>query len=113
MNHIILYDHEFQLVICTVCKMRLPNGRVLRHVSEEHKETWKARREELKTFVGGLFLFSPAELETPTEKHERVEGIEVKDGWICGWRGCTVSGMHKKWVQEHSRKQHGIDAVGG
>jgi hypothetical protein len=89
------------------CESGLPSTRVLRHISEDHKETWRAHRKEFKKYVDGLTLVSPRELRLPTGVCEVVEGIAVKDGWICGWQGCTVAGASRDWVVKHCVKAHG------
>jgi hypothetical protein len=80
-------------------------------MSEEHKETWRAYRKELKTYVDSLTLIPPNELELPRGVSEAIEGIAVKDGWICGWQGCTVAGVSRDWVVKHCVKAHGKEAA--
>jgi hypothetical protein len=80
-------------------------------MAEEHKESWKTNRTDLQEYVRGLCLLLPGELQHPTEVCEKVEGISVKDGWICGWHGCLVAGANRDWVVKHCRKTHGKEAV--
>jgi hypothetical protein len=112
MEQYIRYDMEYQLAICVACKSGLPSGNVLRHMSEEHKETWKVHRVELKEYIARLRLLPPNRLERPTNICEAVEGIAVKDGWICGWQGCTVAGVSRDWIVKHCQKDHGKEAAG-
>src|SRR5580698_5725241 len=107
MERYIRYDAEYELSICVTCESGLPSTRVLRHMSEDHKETWRAHRKELKTYVDGLTLVPPHELEFPTGVGEVVEGIASKDSWICGWQGCMVAGVSRDWVVKHCVKTHG------
>jgi hypothetical protein len=112
MERYIRYDWEYQLAICVSCETGLPGGWVLRHIRKDHKETWKAHRKDLEEFVEGLTLLPPQELEHPTMLREKVDGITVKDGWVCGWHGCVAAGVSKHWVQRHCRERHGKAAVG-
>jgi hypothetical protein len=112
MDLYIRYDWEYQLAICVSCETGVPGGYVLRHIRTQHKETWKAHCKELKEYVEGLTLLPPKELGHPTTLCEKVVGIGVKDGWICGWQGCAVAGVSKDWVQTHCRETHGKAAVG-
>jgi hypothetical protein len=80
-------------------------------MSENHKETWKVHRKELKTYVDGLALVLPNDLVFPIGVCEAVEGITVKDGWVCGWQGCLVAGASRDWVVKHCVKAHGKDAA--
>jgi hypothetical protein len=111
MDRYIRYDWEYQLAICVSCGTGLPGGHVLRHIGKEHKETWKAHRKELEKYIKSLTLMPPKELGHPTTVCEKVEGIIVKDGWVCGWRGCTIAGVSKDWVQTHCRETHGRAAA--
>jgi Orsellinic acid/F9775 biosynthesis cluster protein D len=112
MERYIQYNDEYELAICVACQTGLPNGYVLRHMSEQHKETWKAFQKELREYVGGLSLLPPKELKYPIGPCERVEAISVKDGWICGWHGCIEGAVTKKWVETHCRNNHGKEAAG-
>jgi hypothetical protein len=111
MERYLRYNAEYELAICVACESGLPSTGVLRHMSEEHKETWRAHRKELKTYVDGLTLVPPHELEFPTGVCEVVEGIASKDGWICGWQGCMVAGANRDWVVKHCVKAHGKEAA--
>jgi hypothetical protein len=75
--------------------MGSPSSYVLHHISEGHKETWKAHCRELKEHVEGLTLLLLRELQHPTSPCEKVNMIAVKDGWVCGWHGCIVVGVSK------------------
>jgi Orsellinic acid/F9775 biosynthesis cluster protein D len=113
MERYLRYDLEYQIVICVACESGLPSKWVLRHMREDHKETWMAHRKELKIFVEGLTLIPPDQLESPIGVCEAVEGIAVKDGWICGWEECTVAGVSRDWVVKHCVNAHGKEAANG
>ena len=112
MARYIRYDFEHHLAICISCESGLPSGWVLRHFRKEHKETWKEHRPEVEKYVEGLTLLPPKELKHPTTIRAKVDGITVKEGWICGWHGCVVAGVSKDWVQTHCREKHGKAAAG-
>jgi hypothetical protein len=78
---------------------------------KDHKETWKAHREELKIHVGQMSLVAPNELQLPVGISDAIEGIAVKDGWICGWEECTVAGVSRDWVVKHCVNAHGKEAA--
>jgi hypothetical protein len=112
MDKYIRYDWEYQLAICISCEIGLPSDWVLRHIRKEHKEMWKVHRKELEEYVEGLILLPLKELEHPTTLRDKIEGITVKDEWVCGWHGCVVVGVSKDWVQTHCREKHGKAAAG-
>jgi hypothetical protein len=111
MSRYLRWDAEYQLAICVACESGLPSTGILRHMSEDHKETWSAHRKELKIYVDSLTLLPPNELALPIGICEAVEGIAVKDGWICGWEGCTVAGVSRDWVVKHCVNAHGKEAA--
>jgi hypothetical protein len=111
MERYLRYDAQYELAVCVACESGLPSTRVLRHMREDHNETWKAHREELKIYVGGMTLVPTNALQSPVGVCEAVEGIAVKDGWICGWEGCTVAGVSRDWVVKHCGNAHGKEAA--
>jgi Orsellinic acid/F9775 biosynthesis cluster protein D len=113
MDHYIKYDWEFRLVICVSCKTGIPKDSMTRHFRNHHKETWKSHREALIAYTEGMRLVATEDLDHPTAKREAIEGLEIKDGWTCGWHGCVVSGVNKVWMVNHCRQSHGVKAVEG
>jgi hypothetical protein len=111
MDQYITYNVEFQLAICVTCQTGLPSQYVLRHMRTKHKDSWKAHGREMKDYVGGLTLVPIQDLEHPTEEREPVDGLMIKDGWICGWNGCVLAGVSRDYIQTHCRNAHGAKAV--
>ena len=66
MERYILYNREYRLAICVACATGLPSGYVLKHMKEEHSDTWKTHRKELQALVGSLSLCTVGELDNPT-----------------------------------------------
>jgi hypothetical protein len=111
MDQYVKINFEFQLAICVCCGLGVPKDYLLRHFRDKHKDTWKSHRQELIKFAEGSRSILTDDLEHPTEKREPVEWLKVKDGWTCGWQGCTVSGVDRRWVLTHCRKTHGEAAA--
>ena len=56
-------------------------------------------------------LVATKDLVPPEEIYETIDGLEIKDGWICGEEGCDVCSISEKYIENHCRKDHGNEAV--
>lgn len=116
MDQYLVYNTEFQVAICTSCEYAVC-GDVARHFKDNHKETWKAYRKELKAHVKAMALATRSQvLNAYPEAYEArgpVPGIAVQDGWVCMEDECSHLSINDSTMSQHCRVEHGWDTRQG
>jgi hypothetical protein len=86
-------------------------GNVVRHFAENHKETWKLHRKELKAHIMAMSLARKEDVlaiyPEPYDVREPVAGIAVLDGWSCDQDGCLHISTDDVTLSQHCRVAHG------
>jgi hypothetical protein len=83
MDKYVVVNEEFRLAVCTTCESGIW-GNVSRHFADNHKDTWKGSRKELKQHIKLMQLAKKEDgfmnYHDPYEVREAVAGINVHEG---------------------------------
>ncbi|CAH0052441.1 unnamed protein product [Clonostachys solani] len=110
-EELLLYDDEYQVVVCQQCKYALRGTAIDRHLKEVHK-ILRSSRHPYMAYVSKFPLLEPEEVITKPMNDFPVPFLPVFDGLKCLDSSCSylcisTKRMQKHWLSEHGR--HGYD----
>jgi hypothetical protein len=110
MDTLVFVNQEFKTAICVACECGI-SGDVFRHFADNHKETWKAHRKEIKAHVKTFELETREEVfakyPPADEIREIVPGIAIHEGLACDKDECLYLTVNEEAMCQHSRLAHG------
>ncbi|CAG9940044.1 unnamed protein product, partial [Clonostachys rosea f. rosea IK726] len=110
-EELLVYDDEYQVIVCQQCKYALRGTAIDRHLKEVHK-ILRSSRHPYMAYVSRFPLLDPEEVINKPLNDFPVPFLPVFDGLKCLDSSCSylcisVKRMQKHWLSEHGR--HGYD----
>lgn len=103
----IIHNQEHSIVICRQCKFAIPPGWIPRHFRESHSTIPIDLRNKINQVCIDLQLNEPDQILIPREECEAIEGLELMNGFKCGYDDCGKYTKTNTTMKKHCRAKHG------
>ena len=107
----ILYNEEFEVLICLGCQYCVNPSGMERHLRSHHKGLSIGVRRALTEFAIKSNARTSQNTKVPTDEIDAIEGLRLMDGWACNEcnqiRGTPTSIEHHCWQEHGWHKSHG------
>jgi len=101
----ILYNDEYQVLICRQHKHAIPLKSIEKHFRDKHHGITLSARHEIMDYATSVLLHEPKDVVIPLEIIAPIHGLEIQRGYACGFDGCKVIqgtwDSIKKHIQGH------------
>jgi hypothetical protein len=103
MNSYVLYNKEYQVLICRQHKYAIPLKSIEQHFRDKHTGMPLIARQEIQELANTLALCEPKKVIISTERVGPIHGLEVQKGFQCNFDGCAVIQGTMNSVKQHSK----------
>jgi Orsellinic acid/F9775 biosynthesis cluster protein D len=103
MDSYILYNAEFQVLICREHRCAIPPNFIERHFRREHKNIPLQIRQKIVQHSRTLETCDPNDVTTPMETVAPINGLKSQRGFQCMFDGCRSIGGTVNSIKEHSK----------
>jgi Orsellinic acid/F9775 biosynthesis cluster protein D len=97
----------FNVLLCVSCKYCITKDALEDHFQREHIDIPLQRRNEIAVHVNTLNLQDPDKVRMPNDVIPAIEGLNVDDGFMCAYEGCSEVWGTLNSIQKHCRNAHG------
>jgi len=108
----VVYNSEYQILICKEHKCGISPRRLDRHFRDEHKAMPMAARKELLTYAQELALCEPEHAPAFNEVRPAIHGLQIHNGYRCEHAACGFYTTTLNYIKRHSR-EHKADGWEG
>ena len=105
MHQYVIYNSQYQIIICRQHGYAIQSRNVIRHFREHHKTISWEIRQRIAEYVHGLITCQLERLETPDDGGEPIHGLTIIKGCQCVYEGCTEKGALTS-IKRHCQGAH-------
>ena len=112
MSHHVVFNNEYNVLICKEHQSAIPSTYVARHFQEEH-DLNLVTRQAIQNYAFGYTFTEPMDLVYSNEKISPIPYLKIVDGFQCLYEPCTKIYGTIRAVKEHCRAGHSWKAKDG
>lgn len=112
MNAYIVYDAEYNILICKEHGCAISTEFLTRHFRTEHDITLE-RRQEILAYASHFTPTKPAEFTYTRDKRVPVPYLKIIEGYQCDYNGCDLVLGTLESIKKHCRADHAWKAKDG
>ena len=105
MDQYVLYNTQYQIIICRQHGYAIQPSNVTRHFRQHHKTTSWETRQEIAQYIQGLSLCQLEEIESPEDGGNPIHGLTIMKGSQCTYEGCMEKGAITS-IKRHCQSVH-------
>ena len=104
MESYVIYNAEYQALICRKHQYAIPPKSIERHFREEHKEIPLQSRQKILRQSEVLTLCEPDEIIEPRGKVAPIDGLNIQSGFLCKFDSCMIISGTLNTIKEHVKR---------
>jgi hypothetical protein len=106
MDQYVIYNREYQVLICRQHKYAIPPDRMFRHLQDFHMAIPLATRQVISDYSTSVNLVTPENITMPNEPVQCIDGLSIVNGFECQHDGCAELCGTERSIKEHCRRIH-------
>jgi len=106
MNDYVIYNAEYQVLICRQHGYCIPPEGITRHFRRLHGAIPVQTRQAIIDYSKTLNLLAPEEVATEREMQPPVSGLHSVAGFQCRYDGCMELRSTEVSIKQHCRETH-------
>jgi len=112
MDEYIIYNNDYNVIICRQHGFAIPPDWIRRHFQDSHKGIPLETRKEMIEYSKSLELCQPTQVVLP-DSIMPINGLTIIDGYKCCYEPCVKLSSTVKSMEKHCGSAHGWVAAHG